>query len=592
MNHRIGPIAVGTVLSLIAASYAASAVFMFFARIDIDLVRPWSIYQYLYYYAHDPKLSKAFLFAGVAALMVATGMLTLAVNFKRPNTYGDARWARRHEITEAGLLGQTGLLIGRLFNADLCAEGPLHVLVFAPTRSGKGVGFVVPNLLHWPGSVICHDIKGENFRITSGFRAAHGQKVFFFNPADPDGNTHCYNALDFVSTEPGRRVDDVQKIAHLLLPGDAKDFWPVEARTLFVGLSLYLLDIKPYPATFGNVLRTTRMHANFVEFVTGVLEQHRDNLDPNAFMALNAFLQKAPKEQSGVLSTLSSALELWANPVIDVATSRSDFDLHTLKKERTSIYVGVTPNNLRRMKPLLQVFYQQALDFLTTNEPGPDEPHKVLLLMDEFTSLQRMQQFEDSIAFLASYGVRLMTIIQSPSQVESYYGKAGMRTFFANSKIRVAYAANDYETAEMISQLLGTQTIIRRSKSVSRPIGLTGSNSGSASDSESEVARPLLLPQELLQLNPKMEIILVEGYPPVKAKKIRYHEDKRFKDRLYPPIQVPKVSIAGRPPIPAAEIKSPALDKTELAAVLSVLDVPEPSVTQGNNRMQKGSGPG
>ena len=564
-------IAVGTTIALLGASYAASLVFMFFARIDIEAARPWSILQYLYYYAHDPKLAKAFAFAGIAATMTAGGMLYLLYRAKSPGTYGDARWARRHEIEAAGLLGQHGLLIGKHAGRYLCAEGPLHVLVFAPTRSGKGVGFVVPNLLHWSGSVICHDIKGENFRVTSGFRAAHGQKVFFFNPADPDGKTHCYNPLDFVSAEPGRRVDDVQKIAHLLLPGDAKDFWPVEARTLFVGLALYLLDIKPYPPTFGNVLRTTRTHANFVEFLVGVLQRHRDELDPNAFMALNAFLQKAPKEQSGVLSTLSSALELWANPVIDAATSSSDFDLYTLKKERTTIYVGVTPNNLRRMKPLLQVFYQQALDFLTTSEPGPEEPHRVLLLMDEFTSLQRMQQFEDSIAFLAGYGVRLMIIIQSPSQVESHYGKAGMRTFFANSKIRVAYAANDYETAEMISQLLGTQTLIRRSKSVSRPIGLSGSNSGSASDSESEVARALLLPQELLQLDPANEIVLVEGYSPVKAQKVRYHEDGRFKERLCAPITVPQVSIASRPPMPPAPLENQPLDEAELEAVLSAM---------------------
>ena len=140
-----------------------------------------------------------------------------------------------------------------------------------------------------------------------------------------------------------------------------------------------------------------------------------------------------------------------------------------------------------------------------------------------------------------------------------------MRTFCANSKIRVAYAANDYETAEMISQLLGTQTIIRRSKSISRPIGLTGSNSGSASDSESEVARPLLLPQELLQLNPKKEIVLVEGYPPVKARKIRYHEDKRFMNRLYPPVAVPQVSINERAPMPPALPKGRELDDSELA---------------------------
>ena len=180
-------------------------------------------------------------------------------------------------------------------------------------------------------------------------------------------------------------------------------------------------------------------------------------MNPVACMALNAYIQKAEKERSGVLSTLSSALELWANPLIDSATSTSDFDLRRFKKERTTLYVGVSPNNLHRLRPLLQILYQQATDILTEKEPDPKtEPYGVLFLMDEFTSLGRMTQFEQAGAYFRGYRVRFMMIIQDLPQLERHYERAGLNLFLGMSKVKITFASGDYETAEVISKYLGT----------------------------------------------------------------------------------------------------------------------------------------
>ena len=327
---------------------------------------------------------------------------------KRSSPYGDACWARWRDIRKAGLLSKQGIILGKRHGRFLCMQGWEHIMCFAPSGSGKGIGIVIPNLLHWSDSAIVHDVKGENFRLTSGFRAECGQKIYFLNPGDPEGRTHRYNPFQFVSDDPGLRIDDLQKIAHLLLP--KHDFWENEARTLLVGLALHLLDQPDESVTFGNILCTIR-ETNFFDFVHDLLTRCREQMNPVAYMALNAFIQKAEKERSGVLSTLSSALELWANPLIDAATSTSDFDLRRFKKERTTLYVGVSPNNLHRLRPLLQILYQQATDILTEKEPNlATEPYGVLFLMDEFASLGKMTQFEQASAYFRGYRVRFMMI--------------------------------------------------------------------------------------------------------------------------------------------------------------------------------------
>ena len=154
-----------------------------------------------------------------------------------------------------------------------------------------------------------------------------------------------------------------------------------------------------------------------------VLDTIGGKIHPVAYMNIASFLQKADKERSGVVSTLNSALELWANPLIDTTTASSDFDLQNLKKKKTTIYVGVTPDNLQRLEPLLKVFYQQATDFLTRAMPKKDEPFGVMFMLDEFPSLGEMPQFQIGIAYFRGFRVKLFLIVQDTQQLKGIYEK-------------------------------------------------------------------------------------------------------------------------------------------------------------------------
>ncbi len=222
---------------------------------------------------------------------------------KKESLHGDSQWASEKDIRKAGLRSKKGLLLGKDKRGYFISDGFQHALLFAPTGSGKGVGFVIPNLLFWTDSVIVHDIKLENYEITSGWRERQGQKVYVWNPAQPDGISHCYNPLQWISEKPGQMVDDVQKIANLIMP--EQDFWQNEARSLFVGVVLYLLAAPEKVKSFGEVVRTMRSD-DVVYNLAVALDTMGKILHPVAYMNIAAFLQKADKERSGVVSTMNS----------------------------------------------------------------------------------------------------------------------------------------------------------------------------------------------------------------------------------------------------------------------------------------------
>ncbi len=452
---------------------------------------------------------------------------------QKETLHGDADWASEKDIKAAGLRSKEGVLLGTTKRGYLIADGFQHILLFAPTGSGKGVGFVIPNLLYWKDSVIVHDIKLENYELTSGWRKHMGQDVYLWNPASPDGITHCYNPLDWVSPKLGQMVDDVQKISNLLLP--EQEFWENEARSLFVGVTLYLLAAKEKIASLGEVVRTLRSD-DVVYNLAVVLDTMGKEIHPVSYMNLAAFLQKADKERSGVVSTLNSKLELWTNPLIDAATATSDFDFNTFKHNPVTVYVGLTPDNIDRLKPLMQIFYQQASQIMTKHMPRPDEKVGVMFLMDEFPTLGEMVQFKQGIAYFRGYKLRLFLIIQDTEQLKDIYEEAGMNSFLANSTYRITFAANTVETANLISQLIGNKTV----KQVSRnsPVFLD-LNPASRSKTVSETQRALLLPQEVISLPRNEQIVLVESSPPIKTNKIFYYKDSFFTKRLMDMIEVP-----------------------------------------------------
>lgn len=452
----------------------------------------------------------------------------------KEDVYGSASWATQAEIERANLRSKHGMLLGKDSVGYFVADGFQHSLLFAPTGSGKGVGFVIPNLLFWDHSVVVHDIKLENHMLTSGWRAKKGQEVFVWEPSNPDGVTHCYNPIDWVSSKPGQMVDDVQKISNLIMP--EKDFWNNEARSLFLGVVLYLIADDTKTKSFGEVVRTMRSD-DVVYNLAIVLDTLGDAIHPVAYMNIAAFLQKADKERSGVVSTMNSSLELWANPLIDAATASSDFNVMEFKKKKTTVFVGLTPDNIQRLQKLMQVFYQQASEFLSRKMPDEKtEPYGVMFLLDEFPTLGKMEAFKAGIAYFRGYRVRLFLIIQDTQQLKGTYEEAGMNSFLSNSTFRITFAANNYETANLISQLCGNKTV--EQTSYNKPL-FFDLNVSTRTQNVSKVQRALLLPQEVITLPADDQIVLIESFPPIRSKKIKYYEDKFFTSRLLPPTFIP-----------------------------------------------------
>lgn len=451
---------------------------------------------------------------------------------KKEKVHGDAKWATNDDIERAGLRNKHGMLLGTDDDGYFVSGGYQHSLLFAPTGSGKGVGFVIPNLLFWEESVVVHDIKLENHGLTSGWRESMGQKCFTWSPADPDGNTHCYNPIDWISTKPGQMVDDVQKLASLILP--KVEFWENEARSLFLGVVLYLIADPEKIKSFGEVVRTLRSDDVVYNLAVG-MDTLGKHIHPAGYMNLAAFLQKPDKERGSVISTLNSAVELWANPLIDTATATSDFNVQTFKKEKTTVYVGLTPDNLKRLQPLMQIFYQQSTEFLSRKMPGKDEPYGVMFLLDEFPTLGKMDTFMTGIAYFRGYHVRLFLIIQDTQQLKGIYEESGMNSFLSNATFRITFAANNMDTANLISQLCGNKTVTQESFTKPKLLEL-----GRKSVNVSEVQRALLLPQEVIGLPRDEQILLIESFPPIRSAKIKYYQDKFFTKRLLKPTEIPQ----------------------------------------------------
>lgn len=330
-----------------------------------------------------------------------------------------------------------------------------------------------------------------------------------------------------IPEDPALRINEIQKISNFLAPNPLQGdtMWASEARKLFLATILLLQDTGAQ-LTLGETYRF--INGTSVEEIDELLAENANDLDPTCISNFINYINMGEKQRSGVKSTLTSALDLFDNPLIDAATSKSNFSFSDLRKNKTSIYVGVTPNNLARLKPLLNLFFQQCIDQNTQPLPDPaTEPHKILMLMDEFTSLGRMDIIKDGIAFFAGYHIRLMPIIQGPSQLADKYGDDGKRSMISNFKFRVIFAPNDPKDAEEISRELGTKTVNQKSRSQ----GVW--NTKNATKTTSETARALLLPQEVKHLSQEKEIIIIEAMPPIMDNKIVYYNDKSFTNRFF-----------------------------------------------------------
>ncbi len=361
----------GWLLALCVFCFAWSTALTLLTGRSLNSMEPWAVVSFMSTYGFSGQAGTLLFRSFLMAFATAGGLTAAFLLIKPPAWYGDARWATAVEIGRARLQQKRGLLLGKKSGTYLINDEPLHTLVAAPTRSGKGVGIVLPNLLTWNGSVVVLDIKKENWQLTAGHRAKH-QKVYLWSPMDD--RSACYNPLDHLPPRRAERITDIQKLAQILLPrperGDT--MWVNEAQSLFLGLVLLVLDDRSQPSTLGQVYRILMGEGR----LNKIAEESLDipNLDPAAHAALANYKNKAEKERSGVKSNLTAALALWANPNIDKATSRSDFNLRDLRRGRSSVYVGGGQDQLLTLAPLLNMFFQQAVSELTHSLPDASAP--------------------------------------------------------------------------------------------------------------------------------------------------------------------------------------------------------------------------
>ena len=502
---------------------------------------PALLWWWWFYDAYAPSI---FNHAGLAA--ASGGPLAVAVAFamsrwrarqaRDVSTYGTARWATRKEIKDAGLLGEDGVVLGKFGNRYLRHDGPEHILCFAPTRSGKGVGVVVPTLLTWPGSSIVHDIKGENWEITSGFRATIG-RVLRFDPTNPASD--AYNPL--LEVRRGEwEVRDVQNIADILVDPegslDRRNHWEKTSHSLLVGVILHVLYAEPHKTLAGvaNFLSDPRRPIEAT--LRAMMETPHlgpGKVHPVIASSARELLNKSETERSNVLSTAMSYLGLYRDPVVARVTSHSAWHIADLvdNPEPTTLFLVVPPSDINRTKPLIRLILNQVGRRLTESIESVRKRHPLLLMLDEFPALGRLDFFESQLAFMAGYGIKALLIAQSLNQIERAYGQNN--SILDNCHVRVTFATNDERTGRRVSDSLGTATKLRES------FNFAGDRLAPWLShlmvSCQEIARPLATIGEVQQLAVPDEIIMVAGLAPISAKKAHYYEDRRFRERLLPP---------------------------------------------------------
>jgi type IV secretion system protein VirD4 len=557
---------------------------------------PWKIFSWHKWHDEHEAITNAefhaqLLFMIPQFIILFFVLLTMRKPQGGTDVHGSAHWASEAEIHDMGLFGVNGIFKGiyvggyvkkflnlktfirlckGLPKEQLCYlrhNGPEHILLYAPTRSGKGISIILPTLLSYSESVVVLDIKGENWSKTAGFRKSQGQKVLRFDPADPSGTSACFNPLEEIRLNSIKAIPDVQNVAMMIVDPEGKglqDYWGKAAFSMVAGVILHCLvkirhdenrtatlhdlgmmladESRPINDLFEEMLTTEHekyMAECFPEAITSGKEIHK-------FIASSAreMLNKAPNEASGVIGSVIVNLALYRDPVVALNTSKCDFTVYDLMNydSPVSLYLIVGAADSDRMRPLLRLILNlfikricEKMEFSNGQQIKPKR--RILFLFDEFTSIGKMEVIDSSIAFAAGYGISYLIVIQDIEQLNKTYGKEnGIK---GNCHIRIAFAPNTLETAKELSDMTGKTTVVTEKTS------LSGSRSGrlkNASVSISETARPLLTPDECMRLpglQKKGEVavsggdmlIFVAGRSPIYGRQILYFQDPTFVSR-------------------------------------------------------------
>lgn len=558
----------------------------------------WCVWGFRNSTSRDPHIRKP-LFEG-EMIVLGGSMLSMFLFFAAANRrarrlsenaedlHGSARWAKPKDVQKTGLIqAKAGVYVGGWYDQSkknllyLRHNGPEHILAFAPTRSGKGVGLVIPTLLCWDESAVIYDIKGENYAKTAGFRSRQGHVCFKFSPVE-DGSSSRFNPLAEVRLFTPRDVSDAQNIADMIIrsgeDSPMERHWEDTAASLTTGMILHVCYMA---ASEGRVAcladlagQFTRPGIDFRETLNEMLSYPHDPQMKHGWRTsagsktathtvvsekAQEMLDKESKELSGVLSTAKTALALYSDPLVARNTSASDFSINDLvNHERpVSLYLVVPPSDKIRLRRLIRLMFTMVVNRLTERMAfdGAEQKrnrHRLLFLIDEFPSLNRMEIFADALSYMAGYGLKAYLITQDIRQIVDAYGQN--ESIVSNCHVRIAYAPNQVETAELLSKMTGTTTVQKAS------FNFSGSRfspvMSHVNGSVDHVERPLMTPDEVMRLRPPQKsgdgsseqitapgdmLIFVSGHFPILGMQMLYFFDPELKRRaeLAPPTRLP-----------------------------------------------------
>ena len=496
-----------------------------------------------------PIVYKPF-FVGLGIGLVLTVAIIVSTLFSRQKLHGEARWARVGEIRRGLMLAPSGIVLGKFGGKVMRFGGPEHVLLEAPTRAGKGVGVIIPNLLDWLDSLVVLDIKQENYENTAGYRLkVLGQQVLLFNPLDPKGRTVRYNPLSYINRrDPVEVINELQKIGVMLFPDplSGESFWAESARTAFLGVAAYVAatvddGADALPFTIGEIYRQFAAGDAAKRFpkIISKREQAGKPLSGGCVSALRDFVTASPNTFTSIRQSVTAKINAWLNPYVDAATSASDFDLSEFRDKRISLYLGVSPDDLERVAPIYGLLFQQLVDRNVRELPKGDRHRiKVLVALDEFASLGKCSVLAHAFSYVAGYGLRLLPAFQSMEQIQGVYGDKVAADIERNCAVRLVLRPAGLSDAKKISDQLGTYTFKARSRSM----GTWGGGGGSTS--ESDQRRPLLLPQEVEMLPENDLIVFRRGVYATYGRKVRYYVEKKLAMRTkIPAPEMPTIRI-------------------------------------------------
>ena len=544
------------VLALVSGTFFASWLIRLMLHVEVPLA--WNTW-WQYFHALDlpqvaPYATKIKVAVGIGFGVPMLAWLILLIPLSKPkpeSLHGDAGYASLADLKKANMLARTpqSVLIGKYKGRYVWLNGARHLIVICPTRSGKTTSIAIPILLTYEQSMIVSDIKGELWQLTSGQRQAMGQIVYGWAPYDDEGRTHRFNPFTFLAgLGHGKRLAEIQTIAAILYPDEAgKDpFWSMQSRAAFTAFASFMFEswerlwrqglpsdpniVESFPS-FERILRVSsgaqgRSTLDSLKEIVGNAQQYHFVSQQTRTIFSN-LAGLAEQTFSSVIATMQAPLQQFLNPILAAATNATDFDILAIRRRPTTLYVNIPTNKLDESSKLMNIFYSSVIGNNLDKQLGeePDLKYQMLMMMDEFTAMGRLDVWSKRISISASYGVRDCCLVQSRAQLRSVYGDDDAQNFITNHTVQVAFAPREQSDANEYSEMMGNKTIRKQNRS--RTSG--GPGGSQVSISYSEEKRPLMLPQEVKELPQDEELVFIEGTKPLRARKNWYFKDKKLK---------------------------------------------------------------